>query len=827
MPITDIQWGSGADVDVHVVVGQASANLLSSRLFVREGANFVLASTYLAAHNDTTITFRPLFKGIQTGDVIAGLGISFNTTNGVCSLSNTLPTPRKDNFVVEVEARNAPAGDLIASRIIRYHVHQSIEKLWLTPGELTVRPLGVALPALTPYRFSVRAQFDDGMVGEMTLFPGLAWTPPGHVDGNGRLSIDAGEVPGDTETITVTLPAAVQADPAARSASATMRVGQDWSPANPIDVSIVVGGGWPGTINPEVVPNVLFIGDGFGNTPADKTRFEGYVDSLVHFLKMNPLNHPYDVLATSMNFWSAFIPSPSIGVSIRSEVFSVGAFSGFMLPPEPVPAGHVGLWSLPQLLYMVGLPVRAHDLAQAALTNAAIQVQWQTNTTVDPAPFVDDDLINRWRMLAQRTLVNDVDSPLGVRVGKPVSNGTFNQIGLNSSDRVTRDGLDHLLRSLRDPRLVPVADLWAKRTDGTLPNNYDLVCIVVPSPGRAVNETGNFFVQIIDTLKVKAVAGLNAVELDFNTADVPATSDNERGRLLAHELTHSFGVGDEYGEHTGPPIDPASLNVDAEYGNLALEADTKNGAGDFDGGQIKWNWHRIRKAGVLDLPIQDTGGGVFLLPLRQGDGYPFEKGDIVHLRFRVFPKPLGKFPKLSAPLEIVDPAPTDSSIHVQLKAGALFNYPNIIQPAQFIAEFPAGSVVYIPTPAPESVRSDVYPYAEMVAKNIKDYITTQKKPLTVLPAVVDDNAVQAPVFTAAVNLPDCFSKNRPRIIGLYSGGATYHIGLYHPAGTCMMRDDHTDGREFCAVCRYILVDIIDPARHFEIDRNYQTFYPQA
>jgi hypothetical protein len=41
-----------------------------------------------------------------------------------------------------------------------------------------------------------------------------------------------------------------------------------------------------------------------------------------------------------------------------------------------------------------------------------------------------------------------------------------------------------------------------------------------------------------------------------------------------------------------------------------------------------------------------------------------------------------------------------------------------------------------------------------------------------------------------------------------------------------MRDAHSDGREFCAVCRYILVDIIDPFKHFQIDINYSTFYPQ-
>jgi hypothetical protein len=827
MPITDIEWGQDADVDIHVVVGQASADLLSSRLFVREAGNFVLASTYLAANNDTTISFRPLYKGIQTGDVITGLGISFNTTNGVCSLSNTLPTPRKANFIVEVEARTAPAGDLIASRFIRYHVHQSITKLWLTPDRLTVRPLGVALPALTPYRFSVRAQFDDGTVGEIRQLPGLAWTPPDHVDSaSGILSIDVGEGPGHTETITVTLPTAVQADPTARTASATLLVGQDWSPANPIDVSIVVGGGWPGTINPESVPNVLFLGDGFGSSLAEKTIFEQYVNSLVHFLKTNPLNHPYDVLATSMNFWSAFVPSDQIGVSVRGEVHTVGssanAVTRFVPAAQPVPSDHTGDWKLEHLIYRVGLPIPA----DAALSTGDLKDNWRTHVDPDPVPFVNNALIDLWRSLATRTLIDDVDNPLGVRIGKPVPTASFNKIDLNASDRLSRTHLDVLLRSLRDPTGIPVADLWALRANGTRPNNYDLICILVPTPGRAVNGDGYFFVSTVDNFRVQPVAGANALALNYTTADLPLASDTDRGRTVAHELTHSFGVGDEYGELTGPPFDPASLKIDENYGNLTLEADAKNAGGDFDGGQIKWNWPRIQTAGVLASAIVDEGGGVFRLPLRLGHGLSFRRGDTVHLRFRVYPKPLGKNPKLSAPLEIVDPAPTADAIRVKLKAGAVFNYPNIVQPANFIAEFPVGAIVYRPTPAPDSVRSDAYPYAEMVAKNIKDYITAQKKPLTKLPAEVDKDLVQNPRFSGNIDLPDCFSRHRPRIVGLYSGGATYHLGLYHPTGSCLMRDAHSDGREFCAVCRYILVDIIDPYKHWEIDRNYQTFYPQ-
>ena len=41
-----------------------------------------------------------------------------------------------------------------------------------------------------------------------------------------------------------------------------------------------------------------------------------------------------------------------------------------------------------------------------------------------------------------------------------------------------------------------------------------------------------------------------------------------------------------------------------------------------------------------------------------------------------------------------------------------------------------------------------------------------------------------------------------------------------------MRNSNSDGKEFCAVCRYLLVDIIDPYKHFSIDLDYEKIYPQ-
>jgi hypothetical protein len=40
-----------------------------------------------------------------------------------------------------------------------------------------------------------------------------------------------------------------------------------------------------------------------------------------------------------------------------------------------------------------------------------------------------------------------------------------------------------------------------------------------------------------------------------------------------------------------------------------------------------------------------------------------------------------------------------------------------------------------------------------------------------------------------------------------------------------MRKSNTDMTGFCAVCRFVLVDAIDPDKHWWIDREYDSIYP--
>ena len=85
--------------------------------------------------------------------------------------------------------------------------------------------------------------------------------------------------------------------------------------------------------------------------------------------------------------------------------------------------------------------------------------------------------------------------------------------------------------------------------------------------------------------------------------------------------------------------------------------------------------------------------------------------------------------------------------------------------------------------------------------------------------VIDESAVQHPRNLPL--LPTQKPSYQPLIIGLYDGGALFHCNVFHPGGICMMRNRHVrEHQRFCHVCRYVLVDVIDPAKHGDLDAVY-------
>jgi hypothetical protein len=592
------------------------------------------------------------------------------------------------------------------------------------------------------------------------------------------------------------------------------------------------------------VPNFLFLCDGYKTE--DKARFEAQINSLIGLMKTSQVTRPFDLLATSMNYFRAFVPSNHHGISVLCEIYpnqdadgnvrteADGTIKLFGVPdPEEPPAA--GNWSLANVIYSVGLPVPA----QAGLTVAQIRDYWDSIVDVVPRDRISDDVVRRWRKLAKRTFLEETDSVFSLAYGDYPSSGkesNNNEISFHTR-RMARRRLDPILRRLVDVNGNSMGEIWAEREnpDGTRtrPNSYPLIFIFSSlKKDRGLNFTRGYIsmnVEDRDWIPARPVSGKPTYEIDLTSK---ITNDISHSRLIrgCHEVAHSFGLGDEYNEKGDLP---QSLDLDSSYGNLQKHSDIEDPATNrLDGDRIKWRWHRIRKAAVIAGEITEPSTGRFRIPLVLGQANQFAKDDTVLLRIRSFPTPLRRDPRISNHLKVLEvkdftdrttTGPQEAFILVTAAPGHTFTFADA-------EAFTEGCIVYLPVQAKESVRSATYPFAELIAKNIKDHITARNRALNQDPAaanacVPDRNDIQEPV-KLTVDLPFCF-KNKNRIVGLFTGGKKFDCGVYHPTGSCIMRNSNGNGKEFCAVCRYILVDIIDPYKHFSIDRDYEEIYPQT
>ena len=549
---------------------------------------------------------------------------------------------------------------------------------------------------------------------------------------------------------------------------------------------------------------------------------------------------PFGLLARSLNFWKTFVPAERAGISFRSEM----AITGTPPTARPIPAAlnkppkqPGDPWELPYLLYRVGLPIPGDEAP--ARSPAALKAEWKKLVTPDPTPNVSDDLVMNWKALANRAFLEELDSFPGMSCGEPPAASLVDTHMLDlHEDRAGVLGLTPFYKVLASDDVTlaggkPVGLLWSDKTFRF--DNTDLVLLISAFPGgRALNGTGYIAVSTDSGnpyVAVDPVPGKNSYTL--STVIVPTDVSVDRCRTAAHELSHSFGLNDEYVErnarYPGTEADLKDANVQTE-----TDAQIQDPAQPphppaliLSGDQIKWNWHRIEAAAVVNGVIAAAGAGNFRIPVMPDITFRFAKDETVLLRLREWGKFLGKKPKVSPVLQVFA-NPTEPGA-VIVKPG-----PGVAVTLAELQKFKDGSLLFRPKAAPASVLSAAYPFAEMVPKNVKDAITANHKPLTVVPCVLDKNNTQIPILdagsaadvrTPVAGIPAGFA-SKPRIIGLYAGGVLYSCGIFHPAGQCMMREDHEDGAEFCAVCRYIMVDLIDPSMHAEIDADYDEVYPQ-
>ena len=854
MPITGIDWKDGEGYDIHLLRGMQSSALLGLLAVTEPDGSVDDAIDYLADNADVTIDFQPSFKNAPDAGAnpptCTGFGITINNRTGsILARPPGAADPVIDNFLIHVTAHDS-SDDSEYQTSIRVHLHDRVTSAWLTPPLLTLRPESGALPQTTEVRFSVRAQFDDGVVGDLTHNRDIEWRPLANVTNTGRLIIAAGNGPGNPAIqIEALLPVELQdaATPGQIIATGHIQFGVAWASDSKIPTETVqIQDTWPGTVNPEAVPNFLFLCDGY--KAEDKPRFEGQVRSLLGLMKKSTLTRPFDLLATSMNYYQAFIPSNHHGISVLCEVYPDQTSDGELKPDSRgvvnlycVPDGENpspgDRWGLKNVIFRLGLPVPAQGLKRPV---KEIRDYWDSIVDDVPQDRISDKTVRKWQKLALRSFLEEPDSVLGLAYGGyPAVSKKSNDLEIAfHPNRMSRSRLDPILSRLTDAQGNSLSAIWMEQSDGTRPNSYPLIFTFSSLKwDRGVNYTRGYIAMNVedrDTIPATRVTGKPTYEIDL-TGKITNSISHSRLVRACHEAAHSFGLGDEYNEKGTMP---QSVDVDTTNGNLQKQADLEDPTHDINGDNIKWRWHRIRKAAVIAGTISEVQPGKFRIPVVLGQANQFAIGDEVLLRVREFPNPVPRNPDVSNLLEVIgvadpdglqDPAepagpdnPLVGGIIVTASEGENFT-------ADDATTFNEGCIVYLPVAASELVIEPDYPFAEMIAKNIKDHLTERGCALNQDPAsdvlcVPDKNNVQKPV-KLDVDLPFCFC-HKNRIVGLYTGGNLYDCGVYHPTGNCIMRNSNSDGKEFCAVCRYLLVDIIDPYKHSSIDLDYEKIYPQ-
>jgi hypothetical protein len=833
MSITRIAWAVGYEQDIHVVAGQKTRTL-NDVLYIFDSTTPTkgrLANAYIGqAHPTVSLTFNGLFKGAPNA-----LGIHVDDKTGQVSVDAALPAVRKNNFIIEVTVTDSKDGST-ASETIRVHVHESVISVALTPAAMTIRPSTAkrSQPEPTSYRFTVRATFKDNKdktMGDLTTGHGVSWSPSANVDSDGRIILATSNKVGDPINITATLPGGA-------SKSAKVTVGQPWSaePSMP-KASIIPGGGWPGTTLPEVAPNILIMGDGFAAGDADS--FEKIATELVHFIKTDKVVRPFDLLCTSMNFWCVMVPSAQRGISVRCEVYPVDGdhvrpVPRAMKPPKPPGSDK---WDITNLIYAVGLPVPDDMVGSKAADT--LRKEWAALVPVaPPADKVDDDLIAEWQNLGKRGFIDEIDGFPGMCYGAPPAANLGTGIPmLNLHDgRVGRTGLKSFFTTLASDNNVMVGmrnigTVWAERGLGTFTfDNTDLIVMISAHPGgRAANYTGYIAMATkggVFDISATPVPGGSNFQLNFTTA--PTDVDDDSSRTMTHELGHSFGLDDEYVERGFDKADyPLATSDLAPYANLQRLDDVLDASQKIDGSLIRWNWRRVRKAAVVaGAPKNGSAPGSFVIPVVLGQGLQFQANDVLLLRNRT-PGVVIDFPAKVIELSL------QNAVQVLSRSAdsvVVTRTANTTVTLADLQAFPPGSTLFLPVPMPKGMPQPTEIYARMVAKNVEKLITSTHEALYTRPAdLIEDEDEQHPkldnLSPSVPGRPFCF-KVKPSIVGLYEGGARYAHKIFHPTGaSCMMRNNHEDGAPFCAVCRYIMVELINPFEHFTIDLDYDDIYP--
>jgi hypothetical protein len=852
--------------DVHLLPGLTSPEFREFLFaYDRDPVSGAVTRERLKRRPDHGVKFT-----VQVSGALASHGLEMpNTATGAITVLSTVPAATKGHsFLVTA----APAhGTAPTTARVRVHIHGGIRGVWLTPFPLTVRK------GARNVRLSLLAEFDDGVIGDITNWspppthpagdptfvhvrgsttPVLAWEASAAGSPAEPSPIEAHKDTGVLTAVRDTGTADIIVKGLGQTGVALAFCAPPWS--TPVDVTLLSG---PGFDQMHFVPNILFLPDGF--LDSERGEFEKQVRRVVLRLSSRNRTRPFGVqgfpINFKMNYFMAWVPSNNAGVSVLNELDRLKqqpdgteTARALELPSPQRPATAATEWSLPQMINEVGLPT-ALGLFTSRPFDERVQA-WRSlyGTQVERSKVVLLD--GAWLLRRDRVLVNELDTAFhlafaerpAVDVDRPQQVLAFNPRRLHPDDFAA------FLDALREPpsRNFPrgrdLPDVWSAGKDSRLivflaRSDYkggsnalrrDDSDEVVGSMIGVSLGPGRFH-------RVKRQQNGSGWDVAADPDPFPREPHHQVWMTAAHELGHSCDLGEEYVDTLGPPTQGA-LDAAAGSPNNQVRDTLLNVAGQLRADNIRWRlWPRIAKAAALFSDPHPLAPGRFRVSVAVKPRPGFAKGDVVRLRTR----PLaGSVTSGRFLVDSVTPA------GVQLEIVAL---PGTAAGADLPTRFPAGSIVMRPVRARDPNPQN-HQYGDdigMVTDAVIARIDLTHNPLNAHPLEheapfifhdVENRPcpdVELPVPTPATNFPGGVAgapKPKPLfsswVIGLYENAGHHRCGIYRPTGVCIMGTEaQTIGKdnflyEFCQLCRYAIVDALFPTAHADVEIDYHSRY---
>jgi len=546
-----------------------------------------------------------------------------------------------------------------------------------------------------------------------------------------------------------------------------------------------------------------------------------------------PHTRPFDILGKRLNYFTAWVPSPAAGISPLFEMIRMtqtGAKATGMDFPDPTPPPTdqlLPVLTLGQLIYTVGLPLpdRDHPGDPLGDENDGNLHDWLQLYDSPEVSQVDPTVYGNWLALTSRVLLNETDTAFTVCAGdRPTADpDTALPAAQVHPLRGMRNDLDTFLRALRDEKGNSIPDVWSRGSADAKLVVFLSRCMFFTGSNNPRGSGARYIATSLDDQDLVPMKQNPTNGWDFVVDPVPDKVPVDLWTSTAHELGHSFQLADEYGGG-------GEISTD-EAAKLATKPNVQ-AASDLDAvpamstAKIKWRWPRIQRAGILAADVADSSGigaGPFTLTLQPGHGESFAKDDFARLRTR----------KL---LE----ATMSGRIRITAVTGDTLKAAAIPGEAFLPSEWKAGSVVIVPKREDDPHFPDVLGDDQLlIAAKTLAQMDRFHNPLNMKESDRPDSisTKRLPVPTAATLFPNGKAPKPPAFsswyVGLFDNGDTWDTGVYRPTGICLMSRRHFIDKktgidtayQFCPVCRYWLVDLIDPSQHRWIDIDFEPRYP--